>query len=137
MGGLKNSCCRLQAKACARSTNVLVSLFKLAQKKVWLGELTVPSWPLDFGRKAIKQNKQTKHINGLISPLLLDRSFSNFQQNINGMFVIKLRLSCFEKSLKKCESKIQIYSKIKVQYFRRDQTFSRQCILRCCCCIYL
>ena len=33
-------CCQLQAKVCAR---LLVNcLFKLAQKKVWLGELTVP-----------------------------------------------------------------------------------------------
>ena len=32
----KKGCCQLQVKVCARS------LFKLAQKKVWLGELTVP-----------------------------------------------------------------------------------------------
>ena len=33
-------CCQLQAKVCAR---LLVNcLFKLAQEKVWLGELTVP-----------------------------------------------------------------------------------------------
>ena len=36
-------CCQLQAKVCAR---LLVNcLFKLAQEKVWLGELTVPQWP--------------------------------------------------------------------------------------------
>ena len=36
----KKSCCQLQAKVCAR---LLVNcLFKLAQEKVWLGELTVP-----------------------------------------------------------------------------------------------
>ena len=34
----KKDCCQLQAKVCARSS----SLFKLAQEKVWLGELTVP-----------------------------------------------------------------------------------------------
>ena len=32
----KKGCCQLQAKVCARS------LFKPAQEKVWLGELTVP-----------------------------------------------------------------------------------------------
>ena len=32
----KKGCCQLQAKVCARS------LFKLAQEKVWLGQLTVP-----------------------------------------------------------------------------------------------
>ena len=33
-------CCQLQAKVCAR---LLVNcLFKLAQEKVWLGELTIP-----------------------------------------------------------------------------------------------
>ena len=36
----KKSCCQLQAKVCARST--VNCLFKLAQEKVWLGELTVP-----------------------------------------------------------------------------------------------
>ena len=36
----KKGCCQLQANVCAR---VLVNgLFKLAQEKVWLGELTVP-----------------------------------------------------------------------------------------------
>ena len=36
-------CCQLQAKVCAR---LLVNcLFKLAQEKVLLGELTVPQWP--------------------------------------------------------------------------------------------
>ena len=36
----KKGCCQLQAKVCAK---VLVDcLFKLAQEKVWLGELTVP-----------------------------------------------------------------------------------------------
>ena len=40
----KKGCCQLQAKVCARSTvTVLVNcLFKLAQEKVWSGELTVP-----------------------------------------------------------------------------------------------
>ena len=36
----KKGCCQLQAKVCAQ---LLVNcLFKLAQEKVWLGELTVP-----------------------------------------------------------------------------------------------
>ena len=36
----KKGCCQLQAKLCAR---ILVNrLFKPAQEKVWLGELTVP-----------------------------------------------------------------------------------------------
>ena len=39
----KKDCCQLQAKVCARSTQQLVKcLFKLAQEKVWLGELTFP-----------------------------------------------------------------------------------------------
>ena len=33
-------CCQLQAKVCARL--LVKCLFKLAQEKVWLGELTVP-----------------------------------------------------------------------------------------------
>ena len=33
-------CCQLQAKVCARL--LINCLFKLAQEKVWLGELTVP-----------------------------------------------------------------------------------------------
>ena len=36
-------------------------LFKLAKKKVWLGELTVPPWPyiaVDFERKATKQTNK-------------------------------------------------------------------------------
>ena len=36
----KKGCCQLQTKVCAQST--VNCLFKLAQKKVWLGELTVP-----------------------------------------------------------------------------------------------
>ena len=36
----KKGCCQLQAKVCARITGY--RLFKLAQEKVWLGELTVP-----------------------------------------------------------------------------------------------
>ena len=36
----KKGCCQLQAKVCAQST--VNCLFKLAQEKVWLGELTVP-----------------------------------------------------------------------------------------------
>ena len=36
----KKGCCQLQAKVCARSTGYC--LLKLAQEKVWLGELTVP-----------------------------------------------------------------------------------------------
>ena len=40
----KKGCCQVQAKVCARF--VLVNcFFKLAQEKVWLGELTVPLWP--------------------------------------------------------------------------------------------
>ena len=36
----KKGCCQLQAKVCAQ---LLVNcLFKLAQEKLWLGELTVP-----------------------------------------------------------------------------------------------
>ena len=35
----KKGCCQLQAKVCARITGYL---FKPAQEKVWLGELTVP-----------------------------------------------------------------------------------------------
>ena len=38
----KKGCCQLQAKVCAQSTGQLLCLFKLAQEKVWLGELTVP-----------------------------------------------------------------------------------------------
>ena len=39
----KKGCCQLQAKVCAR---ILVNrLFKPAQEKVWLDELTVPQWP--------------------------------------------------------------------------------------------
>ena len=44
---------------------VLVNcLFKLAQEKVWLGELTVPAMTIDvdLSRKATKQTKQTKTI---------------------------------------------------------------------------
>ena len=37
----KKGCCQLQAKVCARITG-LNRLFKPAQEKVWLGELTVP-----------------------------------------------------------------------------------------------
>ena len=37
----KKGCCRLQAKVCT----LVNCLFKLAQEKVWLGELTVPTWP--------------------------------------------------------------------------------------------
>ena len=36
----KKGCCQLQAKVCARS--MVNCLFKLAQEKVWLGQLTVP-----------------------------------------------------------------------------------------------
>ena len=36
------------------------------------------------------------HINGLISSLILVRSFSNFSTNINDMYVIKLHLFYFE-----------------------------------------
>ena len=36
----KKGCCQLQVKVWARSTGNW--LFKLAQEKVWLGELTVP-----------------------------------------------------------------------------------------------
>ena len=36
----KTGCCQLQAKVCKLSSGLL--LFKLAQEKVWLGELTVP-----------------------------------------------------------------------------------------------
>ena len=36
----KKGCCQLQAKLCARITGH--RLFKPAQEKVWLGELTVP-----------------------------------------------------------------------------------------------
>ena len=39
----KKGCCQLQAKVCARIT--CYRLFKPAQEKVWLGELTVPQWP--------------------------------------------------------------------------------------------
>ena len=35
----KKGCCQLQEKVCARS--MVNCLFKLAQEKVWLGELTV------------------------------------------------------------------------------------------------
>ena len=36
----KKGCCQLQAKVCGRSTDNC--LFKLAQEKVWIGELTIP-----------------------------------------------------------------------------------------------
>ena len=38
----KKGCCQLQAKVRARRTILVNCLFKLAQEKVWLGELTVP-----------------------------------------------------------------------------------------------
>ena len=39
----KKGCCQLQAKYVHK---LLVNcLFKPAQEKVWLGELTVPQWP--------------------------------------------------------------------------------------------
>ena len=38
----KKGCCQLQAKVCAQSTGMVNCLFKLAQEKVWLGELTIP-----------------------------------------------------------------------------------------------
>ena len=41
----KKGSCQLLAKVFARSTGQLLCLFKLAQEKVWLGELTVPPWP--------------------------------------------------------------------------------------------
>ena len=45
----KKGCCQLQAKICDKRKYVhklLVNrLFKPAQEKVWLGELTVPQWP--------------------------------------------------------------------------------------------
>ena len=39
----KKGCCQVQAKVCAQSTSQVNRLFKLAQEKVWLGELTVPT----------------------------------------------------------------------------------------------
>ena len=39
----KKGCCQLQAKVCVQITGN--RLFKPAQEKVWLGELTVPQWP--------------------------------------------------------------------------------------------
>ena len=36
----KKGCCQLQAKVCARI--LVIRLFKPAQEKVWLGQLTVP-----------------------------------------------------------------------------------------------
>ena len=38
----KKGCCQLQAKVHELLVN---RLFKPAQEKVWLGELTVPQWP--------------------------------------------------------------------------------------------
>ena len=38
-GSFKKGCCQLQAKVCVKH------LFKLAQEKVCLSELTVPPWP--------------------------------------------------------------------------------------------
>ena len=39
----KKVCCQLQTKVCAQITCLLVNrLFKPAQEKVWLSELTVP-----------------------------------------------------------------------------------------------
>ena len=38
----KKGCCQLQATICARITGNTNCLFKLAQEKVWLGQLTVP-----------------------------------------------------------------------------------------------
>ena len=37
----KKDCCQLQAKVCAQSTG-FNCLFKLAQEKVWFGQMTVP-----------------------------------------------------------------------------------------------
>ena len=47
---------------------VLVNcLFKLAQEKVWLGELTVrPSIAIDLGSKATKQTKTKHPLNPLV-----------------------------------------------------------------------
>ena len=57
----KKGCCQLQAKVCTKVHEVLVNgLFKLAQEKVWLGELTVPPWPWLLTWDVKQQNKQTK-----------------------------------------------------------------------------
>ena len=41
----KKGCCQLQAKVCYVHEELVNCLVKLAKKKVWLGELTVPIWP--------------------------------------------------------------------------------------------
>ena len=38
------SCCQLQAKICTLSTGYLLSI-KLLMMNVWLGQLTVSTWP--------------------------------------------------------------------------------------------
>ena len=48
----KKGCCQLQTKLCAQRTGYL---FKLAQEKVWLGELIVLPWP-----DVKQQNEQNK-----------------------------------------------------------------------------
>ena len=56
----KKGCCQLQAKVWHE---VLVNcLFKLAQEKEWLGELTPPPMTIavDLGRKATKQTNNEK-----------------------------------------------------------------------------
>ena len=61
----KKGCCQLQAKVCAQ---LLVNrLFKPAQEKVWLGELTVPQWPLLLTWDVKQQNKQTNKTFRLVS----------------------------------------------------------------------
>ena len=59
----KRGCCQLHAKICAQSTEhkVLVNrLFKPAQEKVRLCELTVPPWPLLLTWGVKQNNKQTE-----------------------------------------------------------------------------
>ena len=51
-----------------RAHELLVNrLFKPAQEKVWLGELTLPQWPLLLTWDVKQQNKQNKQTNGLIA----------------------------------------------------------------------
>ena len=62
----KKGCCQLQAKVCARA--LLVNcLFKRAQEKVWLGELTIA---VDLGRRASKQTNKQKG-NSVLHPVYM------------------------------------------------------------------
>ena len=53
----KKGYCQLQTKVCAQITGY--RLFKLAQEKMWLGELTVPPMTIAVDWDVKQQSKQT------------------------------------------------------------------------------